>query len=255
MDNRCLSLTELHEAHHGKLAAERRAHLTTCALCAGALEGIALDPDLVEQPLATWRERLTPTSQPLRVAHRARAPRLRALRFVAAASIVGLLVWAASVYEAQPTRYASIQEEFGHVEQPYLRSTRGEAVGGDYYGQATQAYKDSNYALSVELYSNLVDRASTELLATRGRYEYGLALWRNKQYDQAIEELTAARFGESSYYEDATWALAQLYRTVGRFTLARQLYLDLSKNRLGPYAERAAAAVDLLNEDEAATLE
>lgn len=247
MPDRCLDIAELQLAAAGRLAPDRAQHLAVCPLCASAAEGLELN-DLAAWP-ANEIANLAAEQRPARTTATSRWGRIsRLVRYAAAAAIIGVLVWAGYRYEPAGADPAGVLAEFAHVEEPYSRVTRGAAEApDDYYAAASGAYAAGKYAESARLYAGLVDRASTELLATRGRYEYGLALWRTGRHDEAIDELTAARFGESSYYQDATWALAQLYRAAGDDVRARQLFVDLTKDRLGPYAERARRAILLLD--------
>ena len=249
MADRCLTVAQLELAAGGELSTRLRQHLNTCLLCQSAVDGYELNEELASLT-ATELTAQASARRPAASGSGDETGRLRWIRYAAAAASLALLVWAGWRYTTQADTEPELMEEFAYIEQPYPRITRSDEASDDYYLQAATAFEKGDLTLSTKLYRDLIAQASSELQLTRGHYEYGLALWRNGDHSSAIEELTAARFGEASYYEDATWALAQLYRSMGSIPISRQLLIDLSKQATSPYAARAQRLMELMDREQ-----
>jgi len=100
---------------------------------------------------------------------------------------------------------------------------------------------------SIALYQTVIPNAPTALLRTRGYYEIGIAYWKAGAFEDGVDYLTRARLGELDYYEDATWALAQLYRQMGYLEESKRLYEDLLNIDKSPYLPKAQQMLELIN--------
>ncbi len=237
--NTCLTASELIQARNGTWTAEQLAHIEQCELCAVAVDTLHIDypADVTAAELAAD---VPPMPSTLFDEPRER-PVLRVLKYVVGAAACLTLLWAAYSYSGKSE---APMEEFAYVEMPRPRQVRSaEAPEHDLYFAAAAAFEAGEYARSLELYDSAIISAPTPLLVTRGHYERGMTLWKAGKTTAAIEDLTAARFGEADYYEDATWALSRLYTSTGDKAKARLLLEDLLYLEQGPYIERAQRAL------------
>lgn len=268
----CLSPDELLAARARTLPAARRAHLEACSLCRDALDALELHGEYaaagdLTAPAPTFEESLRPVGQPTAAAAAAvsRPPsRLRAsgvgvarlVRFAGLAAAACLLVYAgveyAALQRAAPATDFDTDDALAYVEQPFVRAARGDDADApaDVFAEAAAAFEAQAFREASLRYREALAGLSNEALVARGRYELGISLWRAGDPEAATEELTAARFASEDYHEDATWALAQLYRDRGAYPQARQLLGDLAAFPGSPYAARAEALLEILRRPE-----
>lgn len=250
----CLSIEELFALDRGTLPAARQSHFVHCQLCKAAFDGLELtDPSVKNDLLSggympqylTFDTHLDRTSNNKR--HRFPT------RWLVAASVVAALGWAAWQYYPKTTSASVVNTTpLAYVEQPYRRQMRSAGITTDLYGEAAYSFSIDSFSQSIELYQSAISKAPTDLLRTRGYYEIGIAFWQAGDFEKGVDYLTRARLGELDYYEDSTWALAQLYRQMGYLDEAVALYKDLLKIEKSPYLLRAKQMIALINESETA---
>jgi len=243
----CLSGEELTALIEGTLTAGRKEHLVDCKLCKAAYEGLELaDPkvknDLLQggvMPDLIFDAPSSKTSSSNRQHY--------STKWLAAACVVAALGWAAWQYYPSEDLAPQIETSpLAYVEQPYRRQMRSAGITTDLYGEAAFAFSKDSFSQSIDLYESAIPKAPTALLRTRGHYEIGIAFWQAGNFEKGIDNLTRARLGELDYYEDATWALAQLYRQMGYLDEAIALYEDLLKIEKSPYLPRAQKMIALI---------
>jgi tetratricopeptide (TPR) repeat protein len=250
--NHCLSVRELIAYGDGGLSTHRVEHLNACVLCRAALDGLELSDQSTQQSLldGTFMEDLDGVS--LTQASTAKQRTLSPARWLVAASLLLALGWASWQYyyasEGSPSYETS---PLAYVEQPYRRQMRSAGITTDMYGAAAQAFAVDSFIRSIELYKLAIPKAPTELLRTRGFYEIGIAHWKTGDFELAIDNLTRARLGELDYYEDSTWALAQLYRQTGYLNEALSLYRDLLTIDRSPYLPKARQMIEVIEDSDA----
>ncbi len=249
--NRCLSLQELIAYGDGDVANHLAIHLKCCELCKAALDGLEMTDKSTRQALLEGS--LMKGYQDLSYAptESAKVTKLSPRRWLVAASLLFALGWAMVQYYNSPEAASTLDSApLAYVEQPYRRQMRSEGINTDMYGEAAQAFVLDSLAKSIGLYQEAIPKAPTGLLRTRGLYEIGIAYWKLGNFDLAIDNLTGARMGELDYYEDATWALAQLYRQTGHLTEALSLYQDLLAIERSPYLPKAAQMIELIEDSD-----
>jgi tetratricopeptide (TPR) repeat protein len=245
----CLSVNELAAHQRGELADSRLSHLESCMLCQAAADGYSIADDKTKTDLEKGiampsyekaKQRSIPRKQPRKLSPR---PWL-----IAASLLVGL-GWAGWHYISITSANPSIPDsEWYAVEQPYRRQMRASTTEQDLYAEAAIAYEQARFGESIQQYKLALQNASTDLLRTRGFYELGIAQWKAGHYQDAADNLTRARLGELDYFEDATWALAQLYRQMGRLDEAKVLYNDLLRIERSPYRPRAQSILQAISD-------
>lgn len=253
-NQRCLSIEELIAYRAGSLDTDRVSHLKACKLCKGAADGLGLIDSSIQKDLLT-RSIMPPyhVDKATKISL-AKEKRLIPRRWLAAASIAVALGWAAWQYYPTSANTSGFETApLSYVEQPYRRQMRSAGITTDLYGEAANAFVKDSFTLSIRLYEAAIPKAPTDLLRTRGYYEMGIALWQAGKFVTAADNLTQARMGELDYYEDSTWALAQLYRQMGYLDEARSLYQDLLKVEKSPYLPKAQQMLDLINSTETTT--
>lgn len=245
----CLSANELVDAYNGVLPKNRLHHLENCSLCEAAVDGILLmeEPpvsgdDLLKMLNPSFEDEVFKKPHPV---HKLKV--FNSLRILIAASVVGFLFYAASLYQNKQRANASILEAFANVEEPYSRRTRSIERPRDVYFEAALAYEKQDYTSSLNLYHKTLANVKSISLITRGHYETGIVHWKAGNIDSAIHYLTTARFGEDMFYEDATWALAQVYRKDNKLTEAKVLFNDLIYIDDSPYKQKAEELLELLD--------
>lgn len=244
MSQPCFSTSELLKARSNELSEKRLAHLDTCPLCSAALQGLELSNELE----GLGSEMLLALVPDFKVEPPKKTPSLtiiKSIKWLAAAAAAFLFYWIGIDYKMNPPQ-STVMGAFDFVEQPYQRILRGSANNSDIYSEAAKAFSEGDFQNSISLYIAQLDSIQSPLLETRGNYELGIAYWKNGDFQDAVDRLTRARMGELDYYEDATWALAMLYRQIGELENARELFKDLAFEKQGPYAERAMQALELL---------
>lgn len=246
MSHPCLSTSELLLAKSQNLSQERKEHLDKCPLCAAALQGLEMSAELegttnekLLSHLPPFTFQSEPNSKPFSV--------IRSLRWIAACAAVVAICWIGYQYKMMPPDRIAMGD-FDFIEQPYQRKVRGNTRNTDLYLDAAKAYTEGDFQKSIATYLAILDTVQSSLQATRGHYELGIAYWKNGNTQQAASELTTARMGEADYYEDATWALAMLYRQTGELAKAVQLFEDLRFKMDGPYMSRAEQALEELRQ-------
>ncbi|MFK8058410.1 MAG: tol-pal system YbgF family protein [Saprospiraceae bacterium] len=243
----CLSIEDLIAHGEGDLSMDRKAHLKQCELCKAALDGLELaDPSIRTALLegSFMQEFQKVNTAPSTVA---KQRKLIPAKWAVAASISLGLGWAAWQYYPPTTGEIFEASPLSYVEQPYRRQMRSAGITTDIYGEAAHAFAIDSFNQSIPLYLAAIPKAPTDLLRTRGFYEIGIAYWKAGAFEEGIDNLTRARLGELDYFEDATWALAQLYRHLGYMEEALSLYQDLLNIEKSPYAEKARQMIDLIN--------
>jgi len=250
----CLTIEELIAHGEGRLSIKRLSHLKECQLCKGALDGLELiDPSVQKDLLAGSAMPRLFTDQTAKSSvakERSLIPR----RWLAVASVLFVFGWAAWHYYPISNSTSGFETSpLSYVEQPYRRQMRSAGITTDLYGEAAQAFAMDSFALSINLYQAAIPQAPTDLLRTRGFYEIGIALWQAGEFEKGVDNLTRARLGELDYYEDATWALAQLYRQMGYLDEARSLYQDLLEIEKSPYLPKAQQMIDIIDSADADT--
>ena len=245
---RCLTIEELVAYGNQELASTRAAHLNECSLCKAALDGLELADSSLQQELrdGTFLKEYAGPYHSKEIVAKER--KLISKKWLIAASILLGIGWAAwQYYPTSTTLQAFDNSPLAYVEQPYRRQMRSAGITTDMYGEAAHAFALDSFSNSVELYLLAIPNAPTSLLRTRGYYELGITYWQKGEHTEAIDYLTRARLGELDYYEDATWALAQLYRQLGFLDEAKSLYQDLLSIEKSPYRPKALELIAIIN--------
>jgi len=244
---RCLTIEELVAYGDQGLTGAKAVHLEECELCRAALDGLALVAPSTKLSLLEGSFMDEFNRPPSTTKEAAKQRTLFPKRWLVAASMVATLGWASWQYFPRTDQPIYVDTSaFAYVEQPYKRQMRSAGITTDMYGEAAQAFARDSFTQSVQLYLSALPSAPTSLLRTRGYYELGIAYWQLGAHTESIDYLTRARLGEMDYYEDATWALAQLYRQLGFLDEAKSLYNDLLTIEKSPYKPKAEEIITII---------
>ena len=254
--NHCLTTLELIAHGDGSLSTHRIEHLGCCDLCKAALDGLEMTDDSTKQSLLDGTFMQDFDDFNYSTSEIAKTRSLSSGRWLVAASLLLALGWASwQYYYSDGASSAFETAPLAYVEQPYRRQMRSAGITTDMYGEAAQAFTSDSFTRSIELYQVAIPKAPTGLLRTRGFYEIGIVYWRDRNFELAIDNLTRARLGELDYYEDATWALAQLYRETGYLNEALSLYQDLLTIDKSPYVPKALHMIEVIEDSNAGNQE
>ena len=250
----CLSLVEFQIAEQDLLDKDRLEHLNSCPLCNAAYmsflmldeeQRAALQQHSFEVP-APAPAPLAPVELLTRPASPIHKIRRSLYLYLAAAAALLILVWFGVDAYRDRQREELLADHFFEVEEPYLRMVRSEELINDYYTEATLAYESRHFDEAIDSYARLVNEAKTSGMAARGEYELGISYWKNQEPEQAIPHLEMARDLDADYFENATWALAQLERSLGNTAKAIKYYRELSNRPQSKYQELAQTFLDAL---------
>ncbi len=236
---KCLNEDEIRFYLNGTLGESSRYrvenHLLDCPLCAEAMEGFANEYKFgQDQQLAELKEAIKGKT---RIVPKSREVHFWTINRIAAAILLIIIPSAAWFYwnaqNSEKSYLAELQSSKGLIE-----NVRGgeEFPAGIQYNEGLEFYRNENYRASLFFFDYLLESEPENSIA---HYFAGLSALNLGELEEAIENLSYARFNDEKYYEDATWNLVLANLGLGKKEEAKALIAELLKIEGGFYSDKA----------------